>query len=189
MTGVQTCALPIYWGVRNASSALRWMARDQVRACLLPRDTARITRQGIRFKRLYYMSPTAIKDQWFVKASLEEWTIDVAYHPRSTEILFICLDHGRTLEPCQLLERVNEVTWKGQDVYDLEDYFKIRALDGRVADRSKTNRTAAPVAQQEAIVHNDPDLVQSREQAADSIPAGTLEDGLNRFRPRNIDHW
>ena len=148
------------WGVDNASSALRGMPREQVRACLLPRETARVTRQGIRFKQLYYMSPTALKDQWCVKAGVQEWSVEVAYHPRSTEILFLCLDNGRTLEQCQLLNRVNETTWKGQDLYDMEDYFQIRSMTGRAADRTKTQRTAVPVAQQEAIVQAAIDATQ-----------------------------
>lgn len=154
------------WGVQEGSSALRAAVPDQVRACLLPRDTARVTRQGIRFKSLYYMCSTALTQQWCVKASLREWTVDVAYHPRSTKILFACLNDGRTLEPCQLLERVNETSWQGQDLYDVEDYFKIRSIEGKVAKQSKTQRTASFVSKQEAIVEA---AVQARDSHVPSI--------------------
>ena len=85
------------WGIQYRSGSLRVLSIDEVALAVMPRDRARVTAKGLRFKGEYYTSPTALREEWFSKARMNEWNVDVSYDPRDLHQLYIrdrSLPHG-----------------------------------------------------------------------------------------------
>ena len=140
------------WGLDQVSSPLRWEDPKQIRAILLPRDKARVTRNGLKFKNLFYTCPTAERCHWFTRASGGEWDVDVSYDPRSPEILNLIREDDLDTEPCRLLSRAQAETFKDHDWYEIEDHLTIQSMKRSESKLSKVHRSVVPRAMQKAIV-------------------------------------
>lgn len=78
-----------------------------VNLCVMPRERAQVTAQGIRFKGLLYGCEKGIKDQWFVKArSKGNYSIGISYNPTSANQIYVHLQNGE-YEVADLLDHQN----------------------------------------------------------------------------------
>ncbi|MBY3619577.1 DDE-type integrase/transposase/recombinase [Acinetobacter sp. CUI P1] len=93
------------WGVQNRSGHLRQWDSDFVKLNLMPQETATVTKIGIRFKGMYYSCPTAISEQWFIKARSKSWKIDISYDFRNTNAIYWRESGTNRFERCELLEK------------------------------------------------------------------------------------
>jgi hypothetical protein len=83
------------WGILNRSGQLRKVSEEQIKIALLPRETARVTEKGIKFKNIYYTCESAIKQDWFSKARINKsWKCNIAYDPRDLSRIYI-LEFGK----------------------------------------------------------------------------------------------
>ena len=73
-----------------------------MRLNVMPKAKASVSRNGIRFKGLFYSSQKAIKEQWFIKNKIR--SIYIIYDPRDVNHIYIPDDDGRNYEKCYLLE-------------------------------------------------------------------------------------
>lgn len=81
------------WGIANRAGRLRSIDEEVVKLNLLPRETATVTRQGIRFKGMLYGSEKALKERWFEKARNKGgWKVDIVYDPRNMDYIYILSD-------------------------------------------------------------------------------------------------
>lgn len=81
------------WGIENRAGRLRSMDEEIVKLNLLPRGTATVTSQGIRFKGILYGSEKALKERWFEKSrNRGSWKIEIAYDPRNMDYIYIIID-------------------------------------------------------------------------------------------------
>lgn len=96
------------WGIENRSGHLRTMPPEVVYRNLLPRAEATVSRQGIEFKELRFFSQYAYDQHWYLKAGQKTGQtgrkVTVAYDPRTTNFIFLCLK-GQAMEQCPLLEK------------------------------------------------------------------------------------
>jgi putative transposase len=124
------------WGIGNCSGHLRTLPREIVRLNLLPRKQAAITPQGIRFEReLYYTCELALREGWFTRAGRRGASkIEVAYDPRSVDLIYLCLEGGRRLEICHLTTASAKAFW-GRDWHEVIDYS---ALEAQAKDAART---------------------------------------------------
>lgn len=121
-----------HWGVENRVGCLRWQSLETIRYALLPSDTARVTRNGIRFKKLLYLSELAQREQWLIKARNNGgWNITVAYDPRRVDNIFLRLGQDGPLSVCCLHE--NEQRFLGLDFLTVADYFRRQSEDKQAA--------------------------------------------------------
>lgn len=88
------------YGIENLSGALKTFPADQIRAALLPSETATITRRGLKFKNEYYTCETAIKEEWFVLTSGKTRKVECQFDPRNAGILYVRLGKA-TWEKCR----------------------------------------------------------------------------------------
>lgn len=94
------------WGIKNKSGMLRTAPEELIKLSLMPRDKAKITENGIRFKGIFYSSVTAIRDRVFETArSKGRLTIDVAYDPRNLNNIYWIDKTGTKYEKCFLLKK------------------------------------------------------------------------------------
>ncbi|CAE6794009.1 Mu transposase C-terminal domain-containing protein [Nitrospira defluvii] len=151
------------WGVSQSLSELRWKPEPLVQATLLPRDKATVTRKGIRFKHLYYTCSLAESEQWFVRAGQKTWSIDVAYYPPDDSVLYLRLEDGSRLVPCTLVDRINELSWVGQDWYDVEDHFTLRNIENLDEKYTAAHSTLTFDVQEAALIK------QAKEELAQAV--------------------
>lgn len=86
------------WGIKNRRCGFVARDRDFVRLSLMPRESATITREGIRFHGIYYSCDLAIKEGWFIAP--RKTSIQIAYDPRRLDNIYIPDDIGRGFTKC-----------------------------------------------------------------------------------------
>lgn len=119
-----------HWGVINRNGRLKKQPENIVKLNLMLQGEATVTASGIQFKGMHYSCDVALREQWFVKARAgKSWRIKVCYDPRTTNEIFLWLDHGHQFETCTLLER--EVRFFNKRVEEVEDLLEIERYQGR----------------------------------------------------------
>jgi hypothetical protein len=163
------------WGIENRSGALREMRYDEVALAVMPRESARVTAKGIKFKGGYYTCSRAKAGGWFFKArSKGEWPVNVAFDPRDLDKLYL-LDKKlpRGFEACGLTEPYQELVGKTLFEYEEKDLAAKRlAAAEATAIQAKAIETdiAMRAIQKEAIEKTrkvqDPDATKRSQVAA-----------------------
>lgn len=142
------------WGIQNRSGHLRTQPIDKVRFSLLPRDTATVTRQGIRFRKLYYTCECAVREGWYVKAGYSgHWKVAVSYDPRTTDWLYLWHNQGQLPEACSLVENSRMALFRGLDWDTADAYFKLQANQKQVS-ASRERQARAVLNAHKAMVVN-----------------------------------
>jgi hypothetical protein len=108
------------YGIATTSGKLRSATIDEVRRCVLPRDSATITHRGIKFKGDFYECRTAVRNDWFVKARQSTWRVPVAYDPRDLGLIWLCED-GNLEECTRSGTNSRDVDWRGKSLAEIED--------------------------------------------------------------------
>ncbi|WP_066073405.1 Mu transposase C-terminal domain-containing protein [Neobacillus soli] len=121
--GVRPIPIELWnWGVKNRGTNLREFPEKSVIINLLPREKATVKRDGIIFQGRSYTSEVALEQQWFDKAGASgSWQVPIAYDPRNAGDLYIILENGKQIIPCQLLphhDRYNNYT-----IDEIEDLY------------------------------------------------------------------
>ncbi len=152
--GLEPYPLDVWrWGIRNRSGHLRTQPVDKVRFSLLPKDTASVTRQGIRFRKLFYTCERAVREGWYVKAGhTGRWKVSVSYDPRTTDWLYLWHDRGQPPEPCSLLENSRMALFRGLDWDTTEAYFTLQANQKQLSISREHQARAVLNAHKEAVV-------------------------------------
>lgn len=91
------------WGLDNRRCGFIMRDRDIIRLNLLPKGKASLSRKGLRFKKAYYSSEKAIKEQWFINSSRR--SIEILYDPRNINYIYIPEDNGSKFTKCYLVEK------------------------------------------------------------------------------------
>ncbi len=92
------------------------------------------------------------------------WKVDISYDPRSVEVIYLWLDGGRRLEPCQLLAASR--AFRGRDWHEVADYFA-REKQAAAAARTRSQQSQAALhAQQKQIVSAALERAQAAQSSA-----------------------
>jgi hypothetical protein len=122
--GVQPYPAELYnWGIENRSGSLREANQETVRANLLPEGEATVTEYGIKFGPCLYTCALSEKEGWREKArEFGRWSVRVAYHPRTTKILYLRPGGGKPSIPCGLIDPKS--AYAGCDWREVNDYVE-----------------------------------------------------------------
>ena len=167
------------WGILHRSGKLHYQSRDMVRASLLPRAEASVTRDGIMFQTLAYTSPRERREKWTSRARIDgTWRVNVVYDKRTTD--WILLRQNGTFEVAKL--RRSHEGYGRRDWYEVEDYRAVKQIDKdeslpeqRATKRSMQNSIDAIVRQAEGLTEGDKSypkdgsLKQAREEMRDHL--------------------
>lgn len=96
------------WGISNRTGVLRSVDQTLTFINLLPHDKASVSTLGINFKGLYYTCSEAVSLGWFHnnKANPRPATIEIAYNPLNTNIIYVRPDNQfDSVWVCSLLAR------------------------------------------------------------------------------------
>lgn len=142
-----------YWGIQNRTGHLRQLPPDTIRLSLLPQAEASVTRQGIRFRKLYYTCPTAVEAGWFVKAGQTgRWHVRVSYDPRQVDRLYLWHDGDRQVEACVLVDNANMQVFRGLDWDTVETHDSYQKLKRKTAFHRQRKGRAVLNAHKDAVV-------------------------------------
>jgi hypothetical protein len=90
----------------------RLLAVETVALNVMPRETARVTEKGIKFKGGYYTCQTERNETWRFRARTKKtWTEEVCFDPRSLEKMYLlkaALPGG--FEACELMRPSQELS-------------------------------------------------------------------------------
>ena len=136
-----------YWLIheQKARHGLRKVDEIDLRASLLPKSSASVTKNGIKHGELYYSCEKAEQENWFSRARIKgRWKVDVRSHDEDVTFIFLWDEDSRSYKVCELLERSKLFKHKTiVDVYYFQDWKKHKKLQGRIT--SKDIETASLV--------------------------------------------
>lgn len=150
--GVEPIPLEMWnWGIVNRTGHLHERSVDSIKLALMPTGKATVTKQGIRFERMYYSCDLALQEQWFVKArNKDTWTIDVSFDPRKPEVIYFVVD-DKTIVPCRRLP-VDDKRFMGATLEEVQDFFALQDIKDRQHDTKRLQSAARLNAQREVEI-------------------------------------
>ena len=136
--GVELTPLSLWnWGIQNYSGALRTMDEETCRLTLMPEDWCDITREGIKFHKLYYSCDRAAREQWFENARRDgTYKLRVSYDPRDVHAIYVWSEGESWPDKAVLLNWEQKFDGKTSDECDYEMEV-IDALKGKRAKQDK----------------------------------------------------
>jgi len=140
------------WNWGEGKKLLHEEPRELLRFNLLPKETANVTRWGIKWQGMYYTHELGIKQGWFVEGRIDgQKKITVIYDPRNVSSIFIRLKDG-SMEQCHLTSK-----YKEYDDLHLEDVkaimkYKKEQIDQKAKEEKQHN--AELIAYTKEIVSN-----------------------------------
>jgi len=196
---VQPYPIELYnWGIENRSGSLREIDQEIYRINLLPEGDATVTESGIKFGPCLYTCALSEKEAWRERArEFGRWSVRVAYHPRTTKVLYLRLGGGKPSIPCNLIDpdsayancdwsEVNDYIEEAkvkkahatsigmQDISDLETTLK-----HKVNKATKNKQVALTEAKKMSKRSRTGSIRENRQEEIDSMQ----RDEANRFLP------
>jgi len=116
------------WGMIHRNGYLSTVDPMQRKALLYPRDTAAVDGMGLSYKGYHY-SDLSIRN-WQIKARKEGRSkLEIAYHPRITDEIYLVSKDGKSLKPLCRVENSSDELFKMASFEDIDDYnFKRRGI-------------------------------------------------------------
>ncbi len=128
------------WGIANRSGALRSQSEKVIKAYLLPRASARVTRKGVLFQGCYYHCDRAMEEGWYVRAGQKTWKIEISFDPRNISNIYIPKRGKLSFDICSLTPASR--AFENMSLWDLQE-LKKKVAQGRAKRRG--NELAAQV--------------------------------------------
>lgn len=116
------------WNWSIGKSGPRIFDEKTIMLSLMPRDTATVTGNGIRFKNLLYSCDKAIREEWYLKAKMKSsWKVNISYDPRNMNNLYIWEVGSSEFETCKLLQ--SQKNYFNQDINEIAYLFEFREYE------------------------------------------------------------
>ena len=126
-------------GLHRRMGKLDKMDFERVRAELMPRDSATITEDGLRFRKLFYDCPEATKRGWLVEGRRKRKPLEVAYDYRLIDEIIVYSPDGSGESFVAKLTK-DSGQFKGMAFADVQRHFDNVAK--LIAPASETKRQA-----------------------------------------------
>lgn len=158
-----------YWGIENRSGSLIERDPETVRINLLPEGTATVTEWGIKFGPCLYTCDRAEEEGWREKArNFGRWDMKVAYHPRTTEILYLRPGGGMPSIPCHLTDPVSAYArcdWREVKDYVEEDKVAKAYAEARKMQDLSDLETTVKYKINRALKNKREDLIETKSRS------------------------
>jgi Integrase core domain/Mu transposase, C-terminal len=138
------------WGIQNRSGKLRSYPENIVKLHLLPTATARVTGNGIAFKKMRYSCERALKEGWFEEAQEKSWRIPISYDPRDMAHIYLPSEDGYGYEVASLLDHNRK--YSGKTVEEVQYYFDYETMKEQEYSHEETQEKADLTSDVEHIV-------------------------------------
>lgn len=162
-------------GIETRSGLLRAFSIDEVRMNVLPRASATVTHMGIKFNDAFYECPTAVQNDWFVRARVRTWRVEVAYDLRDLGLIWLCSEGG--FEACSTRgTNTKEIRRTGITL--------VEHLD--LKERDKQNVSAAEDKQMNLRVLADAKMEHIVNEAIDATRQAKADAGISKLSTKDI---
>lgn len=97
-----------YWSfhIENHRHQLKRCTLADIKAKLLPAVTAKVTKYGIKYNKIFYSCRLAEDENWYSTArTTKEWKIEARFDENNIEELYIKPDLGKEFIPCKIMPR------------------------------------------------------------------------------------
>ncbi len=158
------------WGIKNRRCAFVKRDTDIVRLNILPRATASMSREGIKYKKMFYSYKEALEEQWFINPGRKP--VNLVYDPRNIEYIYLPGERGKTFLKCFLLDKSS--MYKD---FMLEEVAFQQELENEQFEDNRQNQLQNDVE----LEHNIKNIISKAEQRIETQVHGT-----NRSRLKNI---
>ena len=160
--GVELTPLALWnWGIYNYSGALRVVDNETCKLALMPEDNCEITRDGIKFKKLFYSCEKAVKEQWFENARRDgTYSKKASYDPRDMHAIYVWDDPDGKPTRATLLDWEQKFDGRSVD----ECAYEMEVTDLLKSKRAKQDKDAELTAQNFA----DSIVAEARAMKADT---------------------
>ncbi|MEC1698140.1 Mu transposase C-terminal domain-containing protein [Schinkia azotoformans] len=139
------------WGVKNAAGKLHKHNIDEVIFYLLPRDTVTITEKGIKYKKMLYTTPRALKEGWFSRARQKgSWKVDFSYDPRNMDEIYLHTNDEELFIPCTLVE--HHSIYNNKTIEEIEQLIEFEKEDHRDFEHTQLENEINFYSNMESIV-------------------------------------
>lgn len=173
------------WGIRNRNGALREAPLKVLEPRLLPSADAAVTERGIEFRGLYYSTPRAERERWYVRARARgRMKVKIVYDPADTSILYVKADKGPRLEQCVLLPKSKTFADRHWD--DVLDYFERKRLADDMA-RPQDEQAQLSIEEEKQKIVAQAEQEYKRRRVPKSKTAKIAEQSANRRNERALD--
>jgi|GEM_PF-90147 len=138
------------WGIVHRSGHLIEKTPDVIRLNLMPNDSATVTPEGIKFKKLHYNCDRAKTEQWFTRARYDgSWQIRVSFDTRRADQIYYRLDDNN-FEVCTLVEA--DAQFSQSSFEEVDDYFSIKNLRSKQNEDNRLSSAARRHAANEEVI-------------------------------------
>lgn len=100
-----------FWNyyLNNHQHSLQIRAEEDIKALLLPKKKAVVTKYGIRYGEVYYICELAQKESWLTIARNQGyWNVEARFDENTPDYLWIRPGKGKKFIKCTMLPRSNE---------------------------------------------------------------------------------
>ncbi|WNF23159.1 Mu transposase C-terminal domain-containing protein [Mesobacillus jeotgali] len=116
------------WGIKNAAGKLHKHNIEKIKFYLLPRATATVTEKGIKYKKMLYTTPVAIKEGWFSRARLKgSWKVEFSFDPRNMDTIYIHSNDKDLFIPCNFVDHHSR--YKNKTIEEIEQLIEFESDD------------------------------------------------------------
>ena len=138
--GVELTPLALWnWGIQNYSGALRTVDEETCRLTLMPEDWCDITRDGIKFHKLFYSCDKAVREQWFENARRDgSYKLKVSYDPRDAHAIYVWSEGESRPDKAVLLDWEQKFDGKTSE----ECEYEMEVIDALKGKRAKQDKDA-----------------------------------------------
>lgn len=187
------------WGIANRGGTLRTVTEDIVKLLLMPTANVTVTPKGIKFKNMYYVSKSMLKDQSFVKARVNgTWRMKASYDPRNLNFIYLHKESPNEYEKCLLVE--SQSRYRDKTLEEINYLVEIEKMQEKKSNDSVAQVKTQLITEIENIVKQanddytkEPEGIESDRQRVKNIRSNRLiEKTANRVEEafelsKNID--
>ena len=150
------------WGIENRSGKLKYLDEEILKYYLLPRDKARVTKNGIVYKRIRYACEKALKEGWFEKAREKgSWSIKIMFDPRVVEYIYILDETAKEFQKCTILNNSSRYMKKSFD--DIDYLMEKERKEKTILEHDKLQSKVNLIKDIENIVSDSRKEVENRD--------------------------
>ncbi|WP_158587618.1 Mu transposase C-terminal domain-containing protein [Neobacillus notoginsengisoli] len=154
--GVRPIPIELWnWGIKNKSGSLRAFSPEIVNFYLLPRDSATVTANGIKFnKKMLYSCDKAVRENWFSLARKKTWRVKVSYDPRNLNQIFLHENDGSNPYTILTLISHQEDKFKNKTIDEIDQLIEFEEREKSNFKHAKLESEINLIAAVEEIVDN-----------------------------------
>lgn len=184
--GIEKIPMKIWqYGIKHQKGQLRSLPEDVIKMHLLPNDSATITAQGVRFRKMLFASEYSLQQNWFQTARIGGSSrIKIWFDPRDLSQIFTLIDDGKNFHTLGLLDHLTKYKRKSIEEIDQINQYE-REVDSKGKEIELQEKIKLFDEIEKIVAHGRAETVAERD---DSVSKSSRLKGIkvNQRREREL---